>query len=416
VARPSLIYASPFPPLRSGVSEYSAVLARALAAHYDVTLLIDGYGPADPALAREFRVLRHRVDRVDPGGFDHRLYNIGNHPEYHGYVYECALRWPGAVILHDVVLFHLVVGYYQARDAVYSKAWELEGGHAVELLKELVKSRGEKTPVRDAMLLFTEPERLPFNAELLAVSELVLVHSEYARSRLSGSAAGRVAAIPMVDLSPPPTPVPARRELFARFGIPEDCLVVSSLGYVAPTKLNHEVCDVVHELNGGSGRKACYVMVGQGDYIDDALGRYVIKTGFVGDEDFAALIEHSDVVVNLREPSMGETSGTLFRALARGRTCVVNDAPWFAELPAGVVTRIDNANRRAELRRVLGEWLASGRGISAVNEAARAYVSRTHAPAVVAAQVAALLAEASRPGRSDAPPPTTAPTRRRASR
>jgi glycosyltransferase involved in cell wall biosynthesis len=48
----------------------------------------------------------------------------------------------------------------------------------------------------------------------------------------------------------------------------------------------------------------------------------------------------ADVCVNLRHPTMGETSGSVIRALSLGKPLVVSDVGWFAELPAGVALKI----------------------------------------------------------------------------
>ena len=47
-----------------------------------------------------------------------------------------------------------------------------------------------------------------------------------------------------------------------------------------------------------------------------------------------------DVLVNLRSPTMGETSGSVIRGLALGKPMLVSDVGWFAELPDGVALKI----------------------------------------------------------------------------
>ena len=38
-----LLYVSPFPPMKSGISDYSEILVYALKQYYDIDLLIDDY-------------------------------------------------------------------------------------------------------------------------------------------------------------------------------------------------------------------------------------------------------------------------------------------------------------------------------------------------------------------------------------
>ena len=47
-----------------------------------------------------------------------------------------------------------------------------------------------------------------------------------------------------------------------------------------------------------------------------------------------------DVCVNLRAPTMGETSGSVIRQLSLGKPVVVSDVGWFAELPDAVALKV----------------------------------------------------------------------------
>lgn len=385
MGRKSLLYASPFLPVQSGISAYSSVLVRGLAEYFDVTLLIDDYEISDAGLRERFPILRNQDARDAIGTFDHRLYNVGNQPYYHGYIYDCALRWPGTVILHDVVLYYLVVGYYRGREDFYSKVYALEGPLGIELVKQQLKAGHD-------LLRFRQPERLPFNGEIVAASERVLVHSRYAYDRLATipGVEPKLAVLPMVDvMGTNDSPVVERSELFGRFGIPEDCLVVASFGFVAPTKLNHEVCEAVRGI-GASDGPVCYVMVGEGSYVDAYLDGRVHKTGYVSDEEFRSFMVHADLVVNLREPSMGESSASLLMAMASGRACAVNDVPWFSDLPDEVVVKIDNSRRRDELVRVIAAARSDG-WRATIGRRAADYASREHSLGTVSRTLFELL-------------------------
>jgi glycosyltransferase involved in cell wall biosynthesis len=48
----------------------------------------------------------------------------------------------------------------------------------------------------------------------------------------------------------------------------------------------------------------------------------------------------TDVFVNLRHPTMGETSGSVIRSLSLGKPLVVSDVGWFSELPDAVALKV----------------------------------------------------------------------------
>ena len=98
----------------------------------------------------------------------------------------------------------------------------------------------------------------------------------------------------------------------------------------------------------------------------------------------------ADVHVNLRSPTMGETSGTAIRALSLGKPLVVSDVGWFAELPDDVALKIPVDEQeietleaalellatRPDVRRAMGEAaLELARGRHDVGRVAEQYVS-----------------------------------------
>jgi glycosyltransferase involved in cell wall biosynthesis len=119
----------------------------------------------------------------------------------------------------------------------------------------------------------------------------------------------------------------------------------------------------------------------------------VERLDYVPEQRMWSLMAACDVLVNLRYPTMGETSGSVVRALALGKPLVVSDVGWFSELPDDAVLKVPvDEVEAAVLEAALG--VAADHG-AALGAAARAYVEREHAlPKVANAYVAALEAAA----------------------
>jgi glycosyltransferase involved in cell wall biosynthesis len=70
--------------------------------------------------------------------------------------------------------------------------------------------------------------------------------------------------------------------------------------------------------------------------LDAALERWgserVLREEYVPEARLWSLMAACDVVVSLRAPTMGETSGSVLRALSLGKPLVVSDVGWFSEL------------------------------------------------------------------------------------
>jgi glycosyltransferase involved in cell wall biosynthesis len=83
-----------------------------------------------------------------------------------------------------------------------------------------------------------------------------------------------------------------------------------------------------------------------------------------------------DVLVNLRSPTMGETSGSVIRGLGLGKPMLVSDVGWFAELPDGVALKIPVDEY--EVPTIAAALALAADRAAELGEAARAYVRREH--------------------------------------
>src|SRR5262249_28840593 len=69
-------------------------------------------------------------------------------------------------------------------------------------------------------------------------------------------------------------------------------------------------------------------------------GEGVERLDYVDEQRLWSLMAGCDACVSLRSPTMGETSGSVIRALTLGRPLVVSDVGWFAELPDDVAFKV----------------------------------------------------------------------------
>ena len=386
MAKPTMLYASPFPPKKSGISDYSVALVKALSKIYDITLYSDNYIIEEESL-NVFPVLRHGYDDIDFDSFDYRIYNIGNHPGFHGYIYEAAIKHPGMVILHDYMLYFLFTGYYQKQNDLYSKLYSANDINSFLTVKRAVKKNGPDL-LNQTELTFS----LSLNKELLSSGNKIMVHSEYARNKVLSTgfiAEDKVRKINLLaHIDTSSDYYISKEELYSKYNIPTDAFVISSLGYIAPTKLNREICEAVKNISNDSSKKLCYVMAGDGDYVDDELefGR-IIKTGYADEKEFNSFIKYSDLIVNLRYPSVGETSGAMIRILQLGKACIINNIGWFAEIPDECAVKIGTDNLKADIESNIKELSEDEKKRQSLGENAALYIEKEFAPEIIVEKI-----------------------------
>jgi glycosyltransferase involved in cell wall biosynthesis len=115
-------------------------------------------------------------------------------------------------------------------------------------------------------------------------------------------------------------------------------------------------------------------------------------TGYVPPAALARYIAASDLCVNLRFPTAGETSASALRAMAAGVPVIVSRTGAFDELPDGAVARVDVGAVESELLlEYLRLLIARGDVRAVMGAAGRSYVSTHHAPDVAASRYLAFI-------------------------
>ncbi len=352
-------YLSPLPPERSGIADYSAELLPALAARCEIELVVaegarpDAAGSAGLAVVRESQL----AERLAAGRYDAVLYQIGNDGRFHGGIYDLALRHPGVVVMHEVVLHHLVrhrtVGagraeaYVEALRYAYGRSGEQAGRRAVDA----------GVPV--------DPFVFPLFEELVDRSRALLVHNEYCRERILRSRGGaRVAVVPHhLSLAAPAGVELDPRAARAALGIEEGEFVAATFGFITPAKRVDVLLRAFARLRRAVAN-ARLILVGEVEprYNVAALeGARETGVSWIGRTDLGQFLQWMaacDVAVNLRWPTGGETSGTLVRLLGMGKPVIATRAGAFAEIPAGCCALVDVAGEEAEMLEALLRELA----------------------------------------------------------
>ena len=311
-----IAYFSPMPPEQTGIADYSALLLPALRARLDVT------------------VVRRGSKRL-PRGTDVALYHVGNNPDAHTWIVDALRRHPGVVVLHDFVVHHLVAGMTVGRrdGHGYLDAMERDHGVVGRLLAHGVLDK------RIPPLWESRPEEFPLTSYVLEHATSVIVHSRYVRDLVRGSGfPGALRVVPH-PAWPVPAVTPER---------PADGIVVGCFGIVNASKRIPQLLQAVAKVRG-SHPELTLLLAGPtspGFDLERRLQRVgladegIVREGWIDEARLWALMAGSDVLVNLRFPTMGETSGSVIRGLSLAKPLVISDVGWFSELPSEAALKV----------------------------------------------------------------------------
>jgi 2-polyprenyl-3-methyl-5-hydroxy-6-metoxy-1,4-benzoquinol methylase/glycosyltransferase involved in cell wall biosynthesis len=368
-----LAYFSPLGPQRSGIADYSEELLPHLARGADITLFVEGFRPANKELAERFPVRDYRREPAlleALGGFDAVVYHMGNDHRYHAGILDALAAHTGVFVFHDFALQDFFLGLARERGDMRLYLDEVAACHGEAARREAADSLSHgATPA-----IFARPLDFPLNCRLARAAEGIIVHSDWSRERFETVAPGvpvrrvnhhvsrdaaaagltRTAAGMIRDAAAALTTEPRDARVPVR---------IASFGLITPDKGIERALRVLASLRERHDFR--YTLVGDpNSYFDvRALVREcgledrVEITGHVSLAEFERRIFETDIALNLRERTVGETSGSLCRIMAAGVCAVVSAVGWFGELPEGAVVKIEPGEHADELLRAYLERL-----------------------------------------------------------
>lgn len=326
-----IAYLSPLPPQRSGIADYSRELLPPLSSMAEVTVFLSEQERNDALLPETVEVRGNGELAQRRHEFDHVLYHMGN-SEYHDEIYELALQFPGVLILHDFYLHHSVARRTVGMGDQFAYAREMAYESGVDGLRQALNPYASPDPY-DA----------PLCQRLIDASLGIIVHSRFvARLVRKREYAGPIAIVPaLVEHH-------VGRSLRDVLDLPKDALLFGSFGLQTKEKQLAESLQAFQQLRCTIPR-AYFLLVGdvlpevQVDALiaDYGLEGAVHAVGYVQElNEFVNWLNTVDVVLNLRNPTVGETSATALRAMAAARPLVVTDHGWYREIPPQAALKV----------------------------------------------------------------------------
>jgi glycosyltransferase involved in cell wall biosynthesis/SAM-dependent methyltransferase len=343
---------TPLPPARTGTADYAAALIRELRKLMEVDVF--------PGEANGF----------DARAYDAVLYQIGNNPHHAG-AYRAALQHPGVVTLHEANVHDLVAGFTQRHHDAYFR----------EVMYEIFGQEIASIPRSGLTRMDPQPRVFTMMRRLLDRSTGCVVHNRYSEGevRMKGFR-GPLARIPH-GASIRHIDGAAHRN---RLGLNDEPLI-GIFGYQRPDKRACECLPVFQRLLKDMPR-ARLLVVGEphpevplAEMVERlGLGENVHLLGYQGLDDFDGYLAACDVVLNLRWPTYGETSGTVMRAFGLAKAVVVSDIAACRDFGEEICIRIPRDEFQEEVLLECLRWLLSDRRItSRIGADAQEWVANT---------------------------------------
>lgn len=349
--REKIAFFTPLPPIESGISDYSEDIINALSEFLDIDVFIDdGYSPSSE-FPESVNIYCHSEYAKRQPQYTDTVYQMGN-SEYHFYMYPYVRKYSGTLVLHD----------YNMHGALYHYAMNKNKGN-YRLYRECLVEDFDEAKVDSYIQTLKNGSANPAiyemetNGIVTNYASKLIVHSCESKYKLLARNIGRdvevIASYAVID------ELPDAEQVKLRNGFDKDTVVISAFGGIHETKravpilkafakLKKEIGNV-HLLFAGKLADSIrheFEKIISANNISDS----VTVTGYIDLDKFKEYIDMTDICLNLRYPSNGETSGSLMRILAKGKCVVVNEIGSFAEIPDEICMKLPPANVTGESR------------------------------------------------------------------
>lgn len=377
---------SPLPPERTGIGDYSYELLEELRNLLDVTAVVSdevlwsARAPDGVDVVGDSSVL--------PGEYDCAIYQMGNNPNFHRFIYGRAFEEPGLLVLHDPSLADFTAEMCgDARSTIFRDevAYDCPAIAPEDDLPLVDAGNGRIDLDRIAVLL----------ARRIVESNVrTLVHSSaMAREMRRRYGGADIATIQLPAQIVPDVPrLEPRRPgevVFGVFGgINYYKRIMPIVEAFAEVRARRPAARMV--IAGRADDRLLEIEVRRLAERPDLAGALEVKTNLPLDE-LEREMSLCDVGISLRWPTAGEMSATLMRTLGAGRPAIVSDVLQFRELDSRYCWRVttDFDREHDSLVEIMDAVAADPERCRRAGEAARRFVESEATYRVVAEQYVA---------------------------
>ena len=344
---------SPLPPSETDIANFSVRVARELQRLCNLTLWTDKrdlkkkrstLGLSCPI--RSYTDTERAI--TDLNRADAIFFNFGNNAAFHRDIWTKSKEFSGCAILHDLSLFEF-------GKSIYNKS--LGQNTSLALLGRRIYGQTTDQEIRQA---FEDPEtydvaeKYPFTQWLISGCWGAIQHTHPDFLESPKPLLNELERPIFHAYLPYPSTIPKERQTAMRKeSSPLHCLMFGYIGgdnrrlipilealyrYPHKDKIRLHLAGKIHPRFAVERRLK-----------NMGIQHLVTLHGFLNENGLDQLIRNTDLVINLRYPSRGESSGSLLRAWNQEACCLVTNYGYYEGLPENTVIKTAIKNEAADI-------------------------------------------------------------------
>ena len=388
---------SPLPPARTGIAQYTMGLLPTLERRAEIVLWTD-QTEWDPLLEQYAAVRSYQLEHMpwaELNRSDMSIYHIGNNPAAHGAIWQVSRSHQGIVVLHDLSLQYLFAGLFWGD-------WHDRDGYLAHMERhhDWQGRIAAEAFWNGKLSIMYMSEHYPLTALALEGALGVVVHTQDGLVGQRQENACPVAYVPL-----PYAPSQRSYGSCPRFGEgqsggPPYRLI--TFGYLNVNRRLDSLLQALSTLpDGDLFRLDIYGQVWDRAYVQrqiQTLGlQGIVKLhGFVPTEELDAALAAAHMAVNLRNPTMGESSFSQLQIWDHALPSLVSQVAWYAALPESTVAFVRPEHEVVDIQRHLNAFLADPEHFMEMGAQGRRFLEEHHRPEIYAEALIDFVAEAQR--------------------
>ncbi|ARN74950.1 glycosyltransferase [Oceanicoccus sagamiensis] len=304
------------------------------------------------------------------------IYHLGNNRN-HADIVKQLFEQPGLIVLHDTNLINLA---QTCTKEIPGFDWlhHLAAQYGPEALR--LGKAGLTSPQQYEQLIVQYPLFKAFLANALGI----IVHSNYARDIISTVYSGPIIVAKL--------PYPCQPAL-TRANYDDEVYTLIFCGHAGPNRRLTSLFKAWGAISKpGKFRLQIFGHLDDEESLLEAaatngLSGYIDIRGFAPESELAQALQSAHLAINLRYPTMGESSASQLRFWDMGLPSLVTQIGWYSELPADTVAHVKPEHEIEDIQRILEDFLNNPNYYAAMGRRAKAYAAHQHDSANYAQQM-----------------------------
>lgn len=388
-----LNWLSPLPPARSDIANYTRRLLPALCQTFDEVALWGSLPEYDASLSQFGPTATAHAVRNNWPSFNYRdytCYNIGNDRRFHGLLLELHRQHPGIVILHDCNIHEML------------RMEALENPLNRYLYLTLLLEQGGPDALQIGQRCLQAPDadfirfvqQYPLTSHAVEAAHGVILHNQEALSSVAEDTDAPLLYTPLPYALPQQAPSPRQPH--------NDPYRLVIMGFLHGK--NRRLFPVLEALSRFPQKQRFHLdIIGEIACQQELqqtlqhlqLSQHVSYHGFLPDAKLDQALDQADLAINLRNPSHGESSGSLLRYWAHALPTLVTRTAWYSKLPPETVAWVGMSDdeEQADIHAHLAAFLKQPQAYYAMGQAGYQHLCREHSPEQFVTNLLSFLSE-----------------------